>query len=195
MGKLKEDLIMWKYVKKLEYPINITKKDLKLAKSMMAQYGGPDSELSASLRYLNQRYTMPDEKVFALLTDIGTEEMAHWEMIATMIQQLMKGATIEELKANGLSGYYTQHDHANFPIDASGVPFTTAYIEATGDYRADLESDMAAEQRARVTYEKLINQTNDPDVIAPLTFLRQREVVHYNRFKELRDYYLNKFKG
>ena len=184
---------MWKYVKKLEYPINITKKDLKLAKSMMAQYGGPDSELAASLRYLNQRYTMPDEKGFALLTDIGTEEMAHWEMIATMIQQLMKGATIEELKANGLSGYYTQHDHANFPIDASGVPFTTAYIEATGDYRADLESDMAAEQRARVTYEKLINQTNDPDVIAPLTFLRQREVVHYNRFKELRDYYLNKF--
>ena len=195
MGKLKEDLIMWKYVKKLEYPINITKKDLKLAKSMMAQYGGPDSELAASLRYLNQRYTMPDEKGFALLTDIGTEEMAHWEMIATMIQQLMKGATIEELKANGLSGYYTQHDHANFPIDASGVPFTTAYIEATGDYRADLESDMAAEQRARVTYEKLITQTNDPDVIAPLTFLRQREVVHYNRFKELRDYYLNKFKG
>ena len=195
MGKLKEELIMWKYVKKLEYPINITKKDLKLAKSMMAQYGGPDSELGASLRYLNQRYTMPDEKGFALLTDIGTEEIAHWEMIATMIQQLMKGATIEELKANGLSGYYTQHDHANFPIDASGVPFTTAYIEATGDYRADLESDMAAEQRARVTYEKLINQTNDPDVIAPLTFLRQREVVHYNRFKELRDYYLNKFKG
>ena len=195
MGKLKEDLIMWKYVKKLEYPINITKKDLKLAKNMMAQYGGLDSELGAALRYLNQRYTMPDEKGFALLTDIGTEEMAHWEMIATMIQQLMKGATIEELKANGLSGYYTQHDHANFPIDASGVPFTTAYIEATGDYRADLESDMAAEQRARVTYEKLINQTNDPDVIAPLTFLRQREVVHYNRFKELRDYYLNKFKG
>ena len=116
-------------------------------------------------------------------------------MIATMIQQLMKVATIDELKAHNLSGYYTQHDHANFPVDASGVPFTTAYIEATGDYWADLESDMAAEQRARVTYEKLINQTNDPDVIAPLTFLRQREVVHYNRFKELRDYYLNKYKN
>ena len=185
---------MWKYIKKLEYPINITKKDLKLAKSMMAQYGGPDSELAASLRYLNQRYTMPDEKGFALLTDIGTEEMAHWEMIGTMIQQLMQGATIDELKANGLAGYYSQHNHANFPVDANGVPFTTSYIEATGDYRADLESDMAAEQRARVVYEKLINQTNDPDVIAPLTFLRQREVVHYNRFKELRDYYLNKFK-
>ncbi len=186
---------MWKYVKKLEYPINITKKDLNMAKNMMAQYGGPDSELGAALRYLNQRYTMPDEKGFALLTDIGTEELAHFEMIATMIQQLMKGATIEELKEYNLSGYYTQHDHANFPIDTNGVPFTTSYIEATGDYWADLESDMAAEQRAKVTYEKLINQTNDPDVIGPLSFLRQREVVHYNRFKELRDYYINKFKG
>ncbi len=185
---------MWKYEKKLEYPININKKDLSLAKTMMAQYGGPDSELGAALRYLNQRYTMPDEKGFALLTDIGTEELAHFEMIATMIQQLMKGATIQELKENGLIGYYTQHKDANFPIDTSGVPFTSAYIEATGDYWADLESDMAAEQRARVTYEKLMNQTNDPDVLGPLSFLRQREVVHYNRFKELRDYYLNKFK-
>lgn len=183
---------MWKYEKKLEYPININKKDLNLAKSMMAQYGGPDSELGAALRYLNQRYTMPDERGFALLTDIGTEELAHFEMIATMIQQLMKGATLNELKEYGLIGYYTQHKDANFPIDTSGVPFTSAYIEATGDYRADLESDMAAEQRARVTYEKLMNQTNDPDVLGPLSFLRQREVVHYNRFKELLDYYLNK---
>lgn len=184
---------MWKYEKKLEYPININKKDLSLAKTMMAQYGGPDSELGAALRYLNQRYTMPDEKGYALLTDIGTEELAHFEMIATMIQQLMKGATLEELKENGLIGYYTQHKDANFPIDTSGVPFTSAYIEATGDYWADLESDMAAEQRARVTYEKLMNQTSDPDVLGPLSFLRQREVVHYNRFKELRDYYLNKY--
>lgn len=184
---------MWRYEKKLEYPININKKDLSLAKTMMAQYGGPDSELGAALRYLNQRYTMPDEKGYALLTDIGTEELAHFEMIATMIQQLMKGATLEELKENGLIGYYTQHKNANFPIDASGVPFTSAYIEATGDYWADLESDMAAEQRARVTYENLMNQTSDPDVLGPLSFLRQREVVHYNRFKELRDYYLNKF--
>ena len=184
---------MWKYEKKLEYPVNITKKDLKMAKAMFSQYGGPDSELSASLRYLNQRYTMPDEKGFALLTDIGTEEMAHWEMIGTMVQQLMKGATIEELRANGLEGVYAQHDGANFPTDANGVPFTTAYIEASGDYRADLESDMAAEQRARATYEHLINLTNDPEVIAPLSFLRQREIVHYTRFKELRDYYFNKY--
>ena len=119
--------------------------------------------------------------------------MAHWEMIGTMVQQLMKGATIEELRANGLEGNYTQHDGANFPTDANGTPFTAAYIEATGDYRADLESNMAAEQRARATYEHLISLTNDPEVIAPLTFLRQREVVHYARFKELRDYYLNKY--
>ena len=184
---------MWKYEKKLEYPVNINKKDLKLAKALMSQYGGPDSELSASLRYINQRYTMPDEKGYALLTDIGTEEMAHWEMIATMILQLMKGASPQELQQAGLGGHFAQHDHGNFPTDANGVPWTTSYIETLGNYWADLESDMAAEQRARVTYEHLINMTDDPDAIAPLLFLRQREIVHYNRFKELRDYYLTKY--
>ncbi len=184
---------MWKYEKKLEYPINITKKDLKVAKAMLSQYGGPSSELSASLQYLNQRYTMPDERGYALLTDIGTEELAHFEMIATIILQLTKGATIEELKENGLGGYYSQHDHSTFPADANGVPWTSAYISSSGDFWADLESDMAAEQGARATYEHLINMTNDPDVIAPLSFLRQREIVHYARFKELRDYYLNKY--
>ena len=183
---------MWLYEKKLQYPVHIKKRDLKMAKAMLAQYGGPDSELAASLRYLNQRYTMPDGKGFALLTDIGTEEMAHWEMIGTMVQQLMKGATIEELRANGLEGNYTQHDGANFPTDANGVPFTTAYIEASGDYLADLESDMAAEERARSTYEHLMNLTNDSDVLSPLSFLRQREIVHYTRFKELREYYMSK---
>lgn len=185
---------MFAYEKKLEYPINIQKKDLKMAKSLLAQYGGPDSELSASLRYFNQRYSMPDEKGIATLTDIATEELNHIEMINVMILQLMKGATIEEMKEAGLEGNYTQHDGAFFPTDANGVPWIAAYIDTTGDWRADLESDMAAEQRAKVTYEHLINQTKDPDVIAPLTFLRQREIVHYHRFKELRDYYMNKFK-
>lgn len=184
---------MWKYEKKLEYPININKKDLQMAKYLFAQYGGPDSELGAALRYLNQRYTMPDEKGYALLTDIGTEEMAHWEMLATMIHQLVKDATPEEMRASGLGGVYAQHDHATFPTDSMGVPWTAAYIEATGDFWADLESDMAAEQRARVTYEHLMDLTNDPDVLAPLSFLRQREIVHYARFKELRDYYIRKF--
>ena len=180
---------MFKYVKQLQYPINIKKKDLCMAKYLVTQYGGSNGELAAAWRYLNQRYTMPDERGMALLTDIGTEELAHIEMIATMIYQCMKGATSEELKNAGLIGQYVQHDHAVFPTDANGVPFTTAYIETTGDWRSDLESDMAAEQRARTTYEHLMSLTNDPDILAPLSFLRQREVVHYERFKELKEYY------
>ncbi len=183
---------MWKYEKKLEYPVNIRKKDLKMAKYLLAQYGGPDSELSAALRYLNQRYTMPDDKGKALLTDIATEELAHVEMISAMISQLVNGATIKELEDVGLGGHFAEHNHALFPTDAMGVPFTTAYIEASGDYIADLESDMAAEQRARATYEHLMDLTNDPDLLGPLSFLRQREVIHYQRFKELRNYYLEK---
>lgn len=184
---------MWLYEKKLEYPVNIRKKDLKMAKLLLEQYGGADGEFSAAMRYLNQRYTMPDEKGYALLNDIGTEELAHVEMIATMVTQLMKGATKEELERTGLTPNYVQRDHAIFPTNANGVPFTTAYIDTKGDYRADLESDMAAEQRARATYEYLMDLTNDPDLLAPLSFLRQREVVHYERFKELRDYYLKKY--
>ena len=184
---------MWLYEKKLEYPVNIRKKDLKMAKLLLEQYGGADGEFSAAMRYLNQRYTMPDEKGYALLNDIGTEELAHVEMIAAMVTQLMKGATKEELERAGLTPNYVQRDHAIFPTNANGVPFTSAYIETKGDYRADLESDMAAEQRARATYEYLMDLTNDPDLLAPLSFLRQREVVHYERFKELRDYYLKKY--
>ena len=184
---------MWLYEKKLEYPVNIRKKDLKMAKLLLDQYGGADGEFSAAMRYLNQRYTMPDEKGYALLNDIGTEELAHVEMIAAMVTQLMKGATKEELERAGLTPNYVQRDHAIFPTNANGVPFTTAYIDTKGDYRADLESDMAAEQRARATYEYLMDLTNDPDLLAPLSFLRQREVVHYERFKELRDYYLKKY--
>lgn len=184
---------MWKYVKKLEYPVNIQKKDLKMAKYLLAQYGGPNGEFAAAMRYLNQRFTMPDERGKALLTDIGTEELAHIEIIAAMVYQLMDGASIEELEEAGLTSHYIQFDHALFPVDDEGVPFTSAYIEATGDYLADLVSDMAAEQRARVTYENLMNITNDPDLLGPLSFLRQREVVHYNRFKELKDYYEEKY--
>ena len=185
---------MWKYDKKLEYPINIKKKDLKMAKAMLAQYGGPDGEWTASMRYLNQRYSMPDERGYALLNDIGTEELAHVEMIATMIKQLMKDATPDELNEAGLTGQFVQHDHALFPTDVNGISFTAAYFQTTGDWNADLMEDMAAEQKARVTYEHLMNLTDDPDLLAPLSFLRQREVVHFNRFKELRDYYLNKYK-
>ncbi len=184
---------MFKYVKKLEYPVNVQRKDLKMAKLLLTQYGGPNGEWAAAMRYLNQRFTMPDERGKALLTDIGTEEMAHVEMIAAMVDQLIQGASVEELEAAGLTPHYVEYDHALFPMDVEGVPFTSAYIEATGDYLADLLSDMAAEQRARVTYENLINVTKDPDLLGPLSFLRQREIVHYTRFKELKEYYEEKY--
>lgn len=183
---------MWLYSKKLEYPVDIKKKDLKMARYLMSQYAGPDSEMGACIRYLNQRFTMPDDKGKALLTDIGTEEMAHLEIIATMIHQLTKGATIDEIKKEGLGDFFSEHDTAVFPVNPSGIPFTTAYIETTGDFIADLESDMAAEQRARAVYEHLMDLTKDKDVLKPLSFLRQREIVHYQRFKELRNYYLDK---
>lgn len=185
---------MWKYEKKLEYPINIRKKDLKMAKYLLEQYGGANGEFAAAMRYLNQRYSMPDERGYALLNDIGNEELAHVEMIATMVKQLMQDATIEELEANGLGTIYLQHERALFPSDSNGVPFTSAYIATTGDYIADITEDMAAEQKARAVYEHLMDMTKDADLLAPLSFLRQREIVHYARFKELRDYYLNEKK-
>ncbi len=184
---------MWRYQKKLQYPINITKKDLKMAKLLITQYGGSNGELGAALRYLNQRYTMPDNKGQALLTDIGTEELAHIEMISTMVYQLLKDATIEEIKQAGLAPHYAEHKLALYPTNADGVPFTVDYFATTGDPIADLAEDMAAEQKARAVYENLIDLTNDPDVIGPLLFLRQREVVHYNAFKELFDEYQKKY--
>lgn len=180
---------MWYYVKTLEYPINLRCNDLRMAKYLISQYGGPDGELSAALRYLNQRYTMPDNRGKALLTDIGTEELGHVEMISTMIYQLMKDASLEELRAAGLDTHYAEHNKALFPTDSNGMPFTVTYFAATGDPLADLSEDMAAEQKARAIYENLIDLTTDPDVIGPLLWLRQREIVHYNRFKELFEYY------
>jgi spore coat protein JC len=186
------EYIMWKYVKSLEYPINIKKKDLRMAKYLVTQYGGSNGELAASLRYMNQRYTMPDEKGKALLSDIATEELAHVEMISTMIYQLTKDANLKELKDAGFDLHYAEHGLDLYPTDANGVPFTAAYFAATGNPIANLSEDMAAEEKARAVYENLINLTNDPDVIGPLLFLRQREVVHFNRFKGLYDEYKKK---
>ena len=180
---------MWKYSKKLQYPVNIKNKNLKMAKNIISQYGGPQGELGAAIRYLNQRYTMPDEMGKALLNDIGTEELAHVEMICTMVNQMTKNATIEEIKQAGLDAYYTEHGLSLFPNDANGKPWTAAYISSTGDPIADLEEDLAAEQKARAVYENLIDQTNDPDILGPLLWLRQREIVHYNCFKKLSDHY------
>lgn len=183
---------MWKYVKTLEYPVNIKKKDLRMAKYLVTQYGGSNGELAAAWRYLNQRYTMPDDKGKALLTDIGTEELAHVEIISTMIYQLMKDATLDEIKEAGLDTHYAEHGKGLYPTDANGVPFTVMYFATTGDPVADISEDMAAEQKARAVYENLINLTNDQDVIDVLLFLRQREIIHFNRFKELYEEYTKK---
>ena len=166
---------MWIYEKKLQYPVKITCPDVRMAKLLMAQYGGPDSELAAGLRYLTQRFSMPNNCCRATVNDIGTEELAHWEMIGTMIYQCMRGASMAELTAAGLAGYYTMHNHGVYPADPNGVPFTSSYVQCTGDPIADLTEDMAAEQKARATYEHLMNMTDNPDIIDPLRFLRQRE--------------------
>ena len=176
---------MWTYNKMLQYPVNLKCRDLKLAKNIISQYGGPDGELAASLRYLSQRFGMPDQKAKAVLNDIGTEELAHLEMVGTIVNQLTKDASIEEIKEAGLDAYYTDHGLDVYPVSAAGVPFTAAYIAAKGDPIANLQEDLAAEQKARATYEKLIDLCKDhPDIIDPLRYLRQREIVHFQRFGE-----------
>jgi len=175
---------MWVYEKKLEYPIKIKNSNPKLAKVIITQYGGPDGELAASIRYLSQRFSMVTPQARAILNDIGTEELAHLEMIGSIVKQLIQNATIDEIKAAGMEAFYADHDKAIYPQSASGVPFSAAALQSKGDPIADLTEDMAAEQKARATYEWLINLSDDPDVIDPLKFLREREVVHFQRFGE-----------
>lgn len=175
---------MWIYEKKLQYPVKIRKPDLRMASAMFAQYGGPDSELSASIQYLAQRYTMPTPETKALLNDIGTEEMGHWEMLGTMIYQLTEGASPEEMKAAGLGNYYATRGKGIFPCSPSGEGWDAAYIQVLDDPIANLTNDLAAEQKARAAYERLMNLTGDDDLLKPLAFLREREVVHYQRFGE-----------
>ncbi len=175
---------MWIYEKKLEYPAKVSGPNPKLAKVIITQYGGPDGELSASMRYLTQRYSMPIPQAKAVLTDIGTEELAHMEIVATLVYNLIKDAPLEQIKKEGMAGYYADHDRAVYFIDASGNPWTAAYIQSKGDPITDLHEDMAAEQKARSTYEYLINLSDDPCVTDTLRFLRMREVVHFQRFGE-----------
>jgi spore coat protein JC len=175
---------MWYYVKTLQHPINLKSCDLNMAKLLITQYGGPDGELGAALRYLNQRFSMPTNKSKGLFTDIGTEEMAHVEMIGTMVYQLMDNASIDQIKAAGLAGHYADHGKALFYTDATGNPWTATYIQAKGDVIADIHENMAAEQKARATYEWLMNLTDDAEIKKILGFLREREVVHYQRFGE-----------
>ena len=175
---------MWKYEKKLQYPINIKNPNPKYAQIIISQYGGPDGELGASMRYLTQRYSMPFDEVKGLLTDIGTEELAHLEMVCAMVHQLTRNLTEEQIKESGFDKYFVDHTNAVYPIAASSLPWRAEYIQAKGDILADLHEDLAAEQKARVTYDNLLRLIDDPDVRDPLKFLRQREIVHYQRFGE-----------
>lgn len=176
---------MFNYIKKLQYPINIKHCDPKAASLIISQYGGPDGELGASLRYLSQRYSMPLPELKGLLTDIGTEELGHLEMIGTIVHQLTKNLTEKQIEENpGFAAYFVDHTTGVYPTAASGFPWSAASIQSTGDPIADLNENLAAEQKARKTYDNILRLVDDPDVIEPIKFLREREIVHYQRFGE-----------
>ena len=175
---------MWQYEKKLQYPINIKNPNPKYAQIIISQYGGPDGELGASMRYLTQRYSQPFNEVKGILTDIGTEELAHLEMVCAMVHQLTRNLTEKDIKESGFDKYFVDHTNAVYPVAAAGIPWRAEYIQAKGDVLADLHEDLAAEQKARVTYDNLLRLIDDPDILDPLKFLRQREIVHYQRFGE-----------
>lgn len=175
---------MWIYEKRLEFPVNIKKPDPALAKFIISQVGGPDGELAASQRYLHQRYSMPYRDAMGTLTDIGTEELAHLEMVATMIHQLTRDMSEEDIKAAGMEQYFVDHTAGVYPQAAAGFPFDALSFAVKGDVIADLHEDMAAEQKARVTYDNIIRMVDDPDVLEPIRYLREREVVHFQRFGE-----------
>jgi len=175
---------MWVYEKKLQYPINITKPDAKSAKIIITQYGGPDGELGASMRYLSQRYSMPYKEPAGILTDVGTEELAHLEMVSSIVHQLTKNLSLEEIEAEGFAPYFVDHTVGVWPQAASGEPFSANMFQSTGDPIADLHEDLAAEQKARKTYDNILRLIDNPEVIDPIRFLREREIVHYQRFGE-----------
>lgn len=175
---------MWNYEKRLQFPVKIDKTDPKLALMILSQYGGPDGESGATMRYLSQRYTMPYREVSGLLTDIATEELAHLEMVSTMVHQLTKNLTAEQIRGSGFEAYYVDHTAAIWPMAAGGIPFNACEFQSKGDVITDLIEDMAAEQKARTTYDNLIRVIKDPDILEPLKFLRAREIVHFQRFGE-----------
>lgn len=175
---------MWNYEKRLQFPVNIKTCCPKTAQLIISQFGGPDGELAASMRYLSQRYSMPCKKTAGLLTDIGTEELAHMEMICAMVYQLTKNMTAADAKTAGFDAYYVDHTSALWPTAAAGVPFNACEFQSKGDAITDLTEDLAAEQKARTTYDNLLRIIADPDVRAPLQFLRARELVHFQRFGE-----------
>ena len=175
---------MWEYEKRLQFPVKIKNPDARAAKIIISQYGGPDGELGASLRYLSQRFAMPYPRVSGLLTDIGTEELAHLEMIGAIVHQLTRNLTPEQIKAQGFDAYFVDFTTGVYPQSAGGAPFSAMTLASKGDPITDLTEDMAAEQKARTTYDNILSLVDDPDIIAPIRFLREREVVHYQRFGE-----------
>ena len=175
---------MWQYEKRLQFPVNIKNPNPALAKFIISQYGGPDGEIGASLRYLSQRYSMPYREVAGVLTDVGTEELAHLEMVATIVRQLTRNMTIEEIKEAGMETYFVDHTGGVYAQAAAGFPFDALCFASKGDAITDLVEDMAAEQKARTTYDNILRMVDDPDVIDPIRFLREREIVHFQRFGE-----------
>lgn len=175
---------MWKYEKRLQFPINIKTADAKLAQVILSQFGGPDGELAASQRYISQRYTMPYREVAGLLTDIATEELGHMEMVSTIVHQLTRNLSMEEIENSGFANYYVDHTTALWPQAAGGIPFNACEFQSKGDVITDLMEDMAAEQKARSTYDNILRLIHDPDICEPIRFLRAREIVHFQRFGE-----------
>ena len=175
---------MWTYEKKLHYPVKIKNANPRLAKAILSALGGPDGELGAATRYLNQRYTMPDGRVIGILTDVGSEELGHCEMVAAIIYQLTRNLTPDEIKAGGFDSYFVDHGTGIYPCSAAGVPFSAGAIASKGDALADITEDLAAEQKARVVYDNILRLSDDPDVNDAIRFLRQREIVHFQRFGE-----------
>ena len=176
---------MWNYEKRLEFPVKIKSPNAMLAQAIISQYGGPDGEMGASMRYLSQRYAAPYREVASVLTDIGTEELGHLEIVATIVHQLTKNLSMEEIEKSGFANYYVDHTIGVWPQAASGMPFSAAQFQSTGDIITDLMEDMAAEQKARTTYDNILRLVrDDPDVCEPIKFLRAREVVHFQRFGE-----------
>lgn len=173
---------MWSYEKLLQYPVNIKNPNPAMAKLILTQFGGPDGELGASVRYLSQRYTMPYKECIGILTDIGTEELGHIEMISAIVYQLTRNLTPAQIKEGGFDAYFVDHTTGIYPTAASGVPFSADSLQSTGDAIADISEDLAAEQKARVTYDNILRLCDDPDVKDPIRFLREREIVHYQRF-------------
>ncbi len=173
---------MWVYEKKLQFPVKIKNPDAHAASVIISQLGGPDGELAASMRYLNQRYSMPYGEVIGILTDIGTEELAHLEIVGAILYQLTKGLPEDEIAKSPLAQYFVDHTAGIYPASAAGVPFDMKYVGIKGDTLADLNEDLAAEQKARVTYDNILRLVDDPDIKEPIKYLREREIVHYQRF-------------